>query len=320
MVVPQPVDSPKNWQDISYGLREVYYYITFVCNLRCRHCYVGDNLAPQTHANLSLVLNMLQKCYCAGARKVTFLGGEPTLHPDYEKILLESIRIGYPKIIIDTNGLTQYPIPKKLSAFRQLSVRLSLEGINAQTHDLVRGQGTFDKTFASLKRLIEANVRVEVTYTINSNNAAQVSEAVRRLTDEGVSEINFHFMSLMGNGQRNSFLGLEPEKIIQAQEELEYLNQNNKIPLRYPKLLIHKEELSHEISKGYNCRIFGQTTLLIFPKGELRRCPLQITSNLNQEISVENSSESSGCPLSSRLLPNNIPEDYIMTCISWKNL
>lgn len=304
---------------IPTGLREIYYYITFVCNLRCRHCYVGDNLAPQTHANVDLILGTLHQCYAKGARKVTFLGGEPTFHPGYVKILTTAAKIGYRRIIVDTNGIGRYPVPKNPDFLDRLAVRFSIEGAYFDTHNAIRGEGTFEKTLCTLRKVAAEGVRAEVTFTLNTMNVSEIPQMVEYFTYEGVSEINFHFVSLMGNGKSNQSLGLTPEAIIYAQEQLEVLRQRSAVPLRYPKLLIHKKELNKEIVNGYGCRIFRPETVLIFPRGEMRRCPLEITPALERRTEVKDPISFSGCPLSWRLLPKGVPNGYVMTCISWKN-
>jgi hypothetical protein len=59
--------------------------------------------------------------------------------------------------------------------------------------------------------------------------------------------------------------------------------------------------------------------LLIFPQGETRRCPLEITAGLVPQLETADAESSAGCPLSWRLLPDGVPEGYVMTCISWKS-
>ncbi len=304
---------------IQAGLQQIYYYITFDCNLRCRHCYVGDNLAPHTHALFHQVTDTLYKCYQQGARKVTFLGGEPTLHPNYADILAIACEIGYRQIIVDTNGIQRYPLPCNLCSTERLTVRFSIEGAYPETHERVRGKGTFAKTLRTLQQVIADGIRAEITFTINALNINEIVPMVGRFVDEGVSEINFHFVSLMGNGRLNQLLGLSPEAILYAQEQLDQLKEISRVPLRYPRLLVREEDLHREIARGCGCRIFKTDTLLIFPHGETRACPLEITPSLQQQIKVEGEQDFSGCPLSWRLLPAGVPKGYVMTCISWKD-
>src|SRR5438094_2169277 len=108
------------------ALEDVFYYITFVCNLRCRHCYVGDNLAPHTHAETSVVKRTLDRCSAAGARRLTFLGGEPTLHPDFSELVAHALTLPFHRVIVDTSGVGRYPVPTGMSSDARLAVRFSV--------------------------------------------------------------------------------------------------------------------------------------------------------------------------------------------------
>jgi MoaA/NifB/PqqE/SkfB family radical SAM enzyme len=304
---------------ILVGLREIFYYITFACNLRCRHCYAGDNLSPRTHADFDLISTLLFRGYEAGARKVTFLGGEPTLHPDYEMILAVAAGLGYQRIVIYTNGIARPPLPKNRDFLDRLAVRFSFDGAGPETHDAVRGQGTFEGALGVFRRVAGEGIRAEVTFTLNAFNVSEIPQMVGRFVAGGASEINFHFVSLMGNAKKHRDLGLNPGAILRAQERLHLLKQQSPVPLRYPRLLVRRDELEGEVARGCGCHIFRPERLLIFPQGEMRRCPLEITPGLVGRPAVEEVAHFSGCPLAERLLPGGVPDGYVVTCISWKD-
>jgi MoaA/NifB/PqqE/SkfB family radical SAM enzyme len=304
---------------IGPGLQAIYYYLTFACNLRCLHCYVGENLSPQSHAKPATVANTLRECYAHGARKAIFLGGEATLHPSYAEILATAAEIGYRRIVVDTNGLARDPIPQGADYLDRLTIRLSFEGATPETHDVIRGQGAFKGALETLRRLIRQSVRVEVTLTLNAINLPELPGMIDRFLDRGVREFNFHFISLMGNANLHRWLGLYPEQIIHAQALLEDFRRRNVATVRYPRLIVPVEELQRHLDQGCNCRIFDPAILLIFPQGEMRRCPLEITAGLVPQFEISNSEPFAGCPLSWRLLPDGVPEGYAMTCISWKD-
>jgi len=304
---------------ISPGLQVIYYYITFACNLRCLHCYVGENLSPQSHANTEAVTRTLRECHANGARKVVFLGGEPTLHPDYVDILAAAAETGYRRIIVDTNGLARNPIVDGTDYLDRLAVRLSFEGATPKTHDAIRGHGAFQGALETLQRLISEDVRVEVTLTLNAINLSELGRMIDRFLDEGVREFNFHFVSLMGNASVHRWLGLRPEQIIDAQELLKDLRRQKVATVRYPQLLVPSEDLERHRDQGCICRMLHPKVLLIFPQGETRRCPLEITAGLVPQLETANAESSAGCPLWWRLLPDGVPEGYVMTCISWKS-
>ena len=304
---------------ITPGLQAIYYYITFACNMRCLHCYVGENLSPQSHANVNIVAGTLRECYANGARNVTFLGGETTLHPGYTTILTAAAEIGYRRIVVDTNGTAHDPVPKGADYLDRLTVRLSFEGATPTTHDVVRGQGAFQRSLGSLRRLISEGVRTEVTLTVNAINLSELQRMIDCFLDEGVREFNFHFVSLMGHASLHRWLGLRPEQIIEAQELLEDFRRRDVASVRYPRLIVPLEEFQQHRDRGCTCRISSPAVLLIFPQGEMRRCPLEITAGLTPEFQIPDTDSFTGCPLSWRLLPDGVPDGYVMTCISWKS-
>ncbi|MGO8791620.1 MAG: radical SAM protein [Terriglobia bacterium] len=300
-------------------LQEIFYYITLVCNLNCRHCYVGTNLAPNTHGDPDLVKRTLARCRLAGATKVTFLGGEPTLHPAYDHLIGEAWDLGFQKIIVDTSGVGRYPVPPNTQVHSRLTMRFSFEGVREATHDAIRGSGNFDRALSCLRRVVNQGITTEITYTINSANYVEVAQAIRFFMAEGISEMNFHFFSATGNGRLAPELALDAGMVMQAQELLNELAEKTKAPIRYPRLLVKKYDLDREIAKGCGCRIVEDKVFLIFPSGETLRCPLEITGTLTHDTSLRDRSSFQGCPLSSKLFLSGVPSAYAMTCISWKN-
>lgn len=304
---------------ITPGLNAVYYYITFDCNLRCLHCYVGQNLAPQSHAALPLVARNLRTCHAHGARNLILLGGETTLHPEYARIVALATEIGYERITVDTNGVGGDPVPPGAEHLDRLAFRLSFEGATAATHDAIRGQGAFQRTLKTVRQLVAAGRQVEVTLTLNALNWTELQPMLDRFVDEGVRDLNVHFISLMGNARVRRHLALRPEQILEAQDLLQAFAQRDLATLRYPRLLVPVRELQQHRLRGCTCRIHRPEIVLIFPRGEMRRCPLEITAGLTPETGVPPQDPFDGCPLWWRLLPGGLPEGYAMTCISWKD-
>lgn len=63
--------------------------ITAQCNLSCVHCYADASPSKALYGNLGLEdwLDALRQAANLGCRKVQFIGGEPTLHPDLPKLI-----------------------------------------------------------------------------------------------------------------------------------------------------------------------------------------------------------------------------------------
>jgi MoaA/NifB/PqqE/SkfB family radical SAM enzyme len=184
-----------------------------------------------------------------GAREVVFLGGEPTLHPDYPQILAAARQAGFDRIVVDSNGTTGDPRPFIEGFTGPVTIRFSFDGTES-VHDALRGTGTFQRTLAALRQVIQAGGQVKATITLHAFNIDLIAGMVSFFSDEGIQELNFHFISWMGNARQTPQLGLTSASILKAQEELEIRHRAGLIPLRYPRLLVPESELQPAISQG----------------------------------------------------------------------
>lgn len=84
------------------GPLAVNFHLWPKCNLRCRFCYATF---PTARAVLPLAqaLRLLDLLAAAGSDKITFVGGEPTLHPHLPELLRHADGLGLTTCIV-TNG------------------------------------------------------------------------------------------------------------------------------------------------------------------------------------------------------------------------
>ena len=85
--------------------------LTYLCNLRCNNCNRSSAQAPEDiHISLDTVRQFVNDSLAAGRywARIRLLGGEPTLHPDFLKILeeLQRYQTQFPdtSIQVVTNG------------------------------------------------------------------------------------------------------------------------------------------------------------------------------------------------------------------------
>jgi len=91
--------------------------------------------------------------------KIILTGGEPTIHPEFFKVI-SYIRKKFPNMIIelDTNGRRFYypEFVKKLFSFNKINILTVLHGFNAKTHDAVtRAPGSFSQTVEGIKNVFK---------------------------------------------------------------------------------------------------------------------------------------------------------------------
>lgn len=138
------------------------------CNSRCIMCTnPSDFQAKDPYKDYSF--NELKK-RISGIRifdnkgnfiddKIILTGGEPTIHPDFFKIL-SFIRKKLPLVIIelDTNGRRFYysSFTKRVLGFGKINIYTSLHGFNEKTHDAItRTPRSFSQTVKGIQNLLK---------------------------------------------------------------------------------------------------------------------------------------------------------------------
>ena len=138
------------------------------CNSRCIMCTnPSDFQAKDPYKDYSF--NELKK-RISGIRifdnkgnliddKVILTGGEPTIHPDFFKIL-SFIRKKFSPVMIelDTNGRRFYysSFTKRVLGFGKINVYTSLHGFDERTHDAItRTPGSFFQTVKGIQNLLK---------------------------------------------------------------------------------------------------------------------------------------------------------------------
>jgi organic radical activating enzyme len=95
-------------QETIPSIHRLYFYLTESCNLSCRHCY----LAPKFDSTgdkyptipIELFKTAIREAKPLGLKQVKLTGGEPLLHPQFEK-LLAIVRSEGLSLNVETNGM-----------------------------------------------------------------------------------------------------------------------------------------------------------------------------------------------------------------------
>ena len=266
---------PEHLDQIEYGrFRNVYLYITEKCQLRCGHCYMGERLERAKFMPLAEVKHVLQLWRKLGGSKLSILGGEPTLHPDFIEICRYAKKTGYEKVILNTNG-----IGKALTILLQMEpeefsyIQVSLDGGSPQTHDLVRGPGTFHLAWKTVETLAAKKFDTRIICTVNQKNKADCLELIPKCEAVGASLVKFHVFSNIGNGLKNSEWAMSPTEWIEFYEQLEKIKKDYKIQVWYQPTYANRQNISRFTQQGYRGCI-GRTLdrISIFPDGRAYVC------------------------------------------------
>lgn len=166
------------------------WHITHKCNLRCIHCYQEEY---NGHMEREDLFECLDK-FCSFIKKtgyeprINLTGGEPLSHPDFFDLCSE-IRKRKINFSVLTNGtLIDEETAKRLKKLGPVFVQVSLDGIK-KSHDLVRGEGNFDKALAGIDNLKKQGIKVLVSFTAQKNNIADFSGLARVCKEHKVDKL-----------------------------------------------------------------------------------------------------------------------------------
>lgn len=160
-------------------LRSLKVKIISNCNLRCQMCRYWQ--IAKDRLTDDVVKHLLDDAASLGCEKVHFSGGEVTLHPGLHDFIAHAAGLGI-RVNLTSNGMLMDKDRARAWIDAGLrSASFSLDGINARTHDAIRGvDGAFRRTCRSircLRREIDrraAKLRIRVNMVISQLNLRQL--------------------------------------------------------------------------------------------------------------------------------------------------
>ncbi len=193
--------------DLTYPLNQIYFYLTEGCNLRCRHCWIapkyqsGDNSYPVL--DLDLFMSIIEQAKHLGLTGVKLTGGEPLLHPQIKEIL-EYIRTEDLRLTVETNGVLCTPeLASKMAECKNTFVSVSLDGVDAGTHEWVRGvTGCFEEAMEGIRSLVEVGFRPQIIMSLMRHNKDQMEQIVRLAESVGAGSVKFNVVQPTARGEK----------------------------------------------------------------------------------------------------------------------
>jgi MoaA/NifB/PqqE/SkfB family radical SAM enzyme len=142
--------------------------VTSRCNLRCSFCLRGkrsdDSIA------LPLFDSVCRQANALGYNHVALTGGEACMHPEFSG-LLDVIAGHDMRFAMVSNGLAveQKDVILK-HADRLSNMTFSLESHTQETHDLLRGKGSYRKAVHAVRTFKASGARVYIQTMLNKHN------------------------------------------------------------------------------------------------------------------------------------------------------
>jgi len=149
--------------------------LTYRCNLKCLHCYLGDQTEIKKNQDIELGTTqwkgIIDEITEVGCLYLLITGGEPLVRRDFKQIYIHAKTRGL-LVTVFTNGtLISEDILELFDRVTPKVVEVSLYGATAETYERITGvKGSYEKCLQAITKLIDHKVNVRLkTILMNLN-------------------------------------------------------------------------------------------------------------------------------------------------------
>ncbi len=217
-----------------YGPRRLSIELTNICNLHCSYCLRDEDALYHTPANF-LSIDLLQKIFSEGRAvmgltNVGFTGGEPTLHPQFARVLdlAADHRL---KFSFVTNGWHFERIWPTVLAHRDsiTNIAFSLDGATREDHDYWRGEGSFVRLARAFSRCFGNGVPFNFKVAVRRDTVAKLDQIALFAARMGAADLRFAHVLPTSADMGTS--GLSVDERQKAEQEIANLAHIFKMPI-----------------------------------------------------------------------------------------
>jgi radical SAM protein len=183
----------------------VFWEMTKACDLACFHCRADAQHEPgpcelSTDEGRHLIDELAQ---LASPRPILILtGGDCLKRPDVLELIDYARSVAVPVALAPS--VTPLLTTDRMIELREHGIKtvsISLDGMDATTHDAVRGvPGHFDATMTTLGQLKDAGFTVQINTTVMARNVEQMADIARLLHTQRIDIWEVFFLISTGRG------------------------------------------------------------------------------------------------------------------------
>jgi len=187
------------------SLRYLELQITDRCNLRCRHCYIGEK-APQ-ELSVKQITEILKEFEEMQGLRLMVTGGEPLLHSNFAELnnILPDFRI---RKVLFTNGLLLNK--DLLRGLNVNEIQISIDGLE-KGHDSLRGAGTFSKALKAVRLAKEMGFEVSVATMVHAKNLDDFDKMEKLFSELEIKDWTVDVPCITGRLEDSSEFQVAPE-------------------------------------------------------------------------------------------------------------
>ncbi len=209
------------------GLRapvNVTWEMTFKCNLKCVHCLSDSGTPNKEEFDRDDCFRLIDQLTDLKVFQVNIGGGEPFIRDDFMDILSYAHKKGLVTCVSTNGTFIDTDIAQRLARLKMLYLQVSLDGVNAEVNDRIRGKGTYKRILEAISCLASNKVPFSINTVLTRLNYPQL-DPLRDLAKEYGAELRVSRFRPSGRGKDNRN-ELAPDKD-QLEAFAEWLGQHD---------------------------------------------------------------------------------------------
>lgn len=247
--------------------KQLVFFVTNKCNLRCKHCFYPANTEPK-ELTLNEIKNFSDKNKFT---QVILTGGEPFLRNDISDIAKIFINNGC-RINVDTNGSYPEKVKMFVKEIPDAVFQISIDG-DEKLHNRIRSEGSYKKVMETLEVLRENKVRTIISTSINKlnyKNIPKIYGATHLYNFTRSAELHTFNVpkELLSGFNSNIALNLEEMK-----EVFDRIKWNKSLFGMVNRVIMARAIRDLEKRKPTSCSA-GEKWLVLYPNGETGICEM----------------------------------------------
>jgi MoaA/NifB/PqqE/SkfB family radical SAM enzyme len=172
-------------------MKHLGFAVTEHCNLRCPHC-IRDDVTTVRNLSEALIFRTVDDALALwGQVTVSMTGGEPTLHPGWDRIIAGLHARGVPYRFV-SNGWHMRRLMPGLDRHPPETVRLSLSGGSEEVHDQERGRGSFRRVLQAVALLTSRRIPATLSLVVDRRDRHQLRQAADLA--EALGAVRLHYI------------------------------------------------------------------------------------------------------------------------------
>ena len=189
--------------------KQIEVQLGHMCNNRCVFCVSGQEtaLGRALPMDVAPIIAEISKAHADGHRKLTLLGGEPTLQPGFMDVVRHAVALGFEEIVIFTNGVKtarEAFLDEIIETGGHFTWRISIQGATRESHEQTTVKdGSFARIVRTMELLQKKGERITVNMCVVSSNYASVGEFPALLLPVGANQLHLDMIRPLDAGARS---------------------------------------------------------------------------------------------------------------------